>query len=105
MFGMPYISSPPTRSDRSNTVTAWPARLSCAAAQRPAGPDPITATFLPVRLAGASGLIPPSSQPLSAIEHSMFLIVTGGALMPSTHEPSQGAGHTRPVKSGKLLVL
>ncbi len=35
---------------------------------------------------------------------SMFLMVTGGALMPSTHEPSQGAGQTRPVNSGKLLV-
>ena len=39
------------------------------------------------------------------IAFSMFLIVTGGALMPSTHEPSHGAGHTRPVNSGKLLVL
>ena len=35
---------------------------------------------------------------------SMFLMVTGGSLMPSTHEPSHGAGHTRPVNSGKLLV-
>ena len=47
----------------------------------------------------------PSSQPLSMIEHSMFLIVTGGSLMPSTHEPSHGAGQTRPVNSGKLFVL
>jgi len=29
--------------------------------------------------------------------HSMFLMVTGGALMPSTHDPSHGAGQTRPV--------
>ena len=36
--------------------------------------------------------------------HSMFLMVTGGSLMPSTQDPSQGAGHTRPVNSGKLLV-
>src|SRR5690349_23867521 len=36
--------------------------------------------------------------------HSMFLIVTGGLLMPSTHDPSHGAGQTRPVNSGKLLV-
>ena len=34
---------------------------------------------------------------------SMFLMVTGGALMPSTHEPSHGAGHTRPVNSGKVV--
>ena len=45
-----------------------------------------------------------SSQPRSMIEHSMFLIVTGGSIEPSTQEPSQGAGHTRPVNSGKLLV-
>ena len=34
----------------------------------------------------------------------MFLIVTGSSLMPSTQDPSQGAGHRRPVKSGKLFV-
>jgi hypothetical protein len=32
-------------------------------------------------------------------------MVTAGALMPSTHEPSHGAGQTRPVNSGKLFVL
>ena len=40
-----------------------------------------------------------------SMAHSMDLIVTGGSLMPSTQEPSHGAGHTRPVNSGKLLVL
>jgi hypothetical protein len=104
MFGMPYISSPPMRSARSNTVTWWPARFSCAAAERPAGPDPTTATFLPVRRSGGSGTTQPSAKPLSMIEASMALIVTGGSMMPSTHEPSQGAGQTRPVNSGKLLV-
>ncbi len=49
MLGMPYMSRPPTRSARSKTVTEWPALLSCAAAHRPAGPEPTTATFLPVR--------------------------------------------------------
>ncbi len=65
----------------------------------------MTATFLPVRFAGGSGLTQPSSKPLSMIAHSMFLIVTGGSLMPSTHEPSQGAGQTRPVNSGKVVGL
>ena len=64
MFGMPYISRPPGRSARSSTVTLWPARLSCAAAASPAGPEPITATFLPVRCFGGSGTTQPSSQPL-----------------------------------------
>ena len=39
-------------SARSNTVTAWPAWLSCAAAASPAGPQPTTATRLPVRARG-----------------------------------------------------
>ena len=38
------------------------------------------------------------------IDTSIVLIVTGGSLMPKTHDPSHGAGHTRPVNSGKLLV-
>lgn len=38
------------------------------------------------------------------IEHSMLLIDTGFSIIPRTQEPSQGAGHTLPVNSGKLLV-
>ena len=38
------------------------------------------------------------------IETSTFLIVTGSWLMPSTQAVSHGAGHSRPVNSGKLLV-
>ena len=104
MFGMPYISSPPIRSARSKTVTRWPARLSWSAAARPAGPLPITATVNPVRASGGLGVIQPSSQARSAISSSMVLIVTGSPSMPTVHEPSHGAGQTRPVNSGKLFV-
>ena len=38
------------------------------------------------------------------ISYSMRSMATGSALMPSTQDPSQGAGHSRPVNSGKLLV-
>ncbi len=38
------------------------------------------------------------------IAHSIDLIVTGWSLMLSVHEASHGAGQTRPVNSGKLLV-
>jgi len=38
------------------------------------------------------------------IATSMFLIVTGSRLMPTTQAVSHGAGHSRPVNSGKLLV-
>ncbi len=38
------------------------------------------------------------------ISTSICLIVTGSSLMPSTQAASHGAGHSRPVNSGKLLV-
>ena len=92
------------RPARSNTVTEWPARLSWSAAERPAGPEPTTATERPVRTSGGRGVIQPSSQARSAISCSMVLIVTGSPLRPTVHEPSHGAGQTRPVNSGKLFV-
>src|SRR2546421_1053112 len=92
------------RSERSRTLTRWPARLSCWAAARPAGPEPTTAIRLPVRAAGGSGATQPSSKARSTMVTSTALIVTGSSLMPSTHEPSHGAGHRRPVNSGKLFV-
>ena len=62
------------------------------------------ATVLPVRTGGTSGPIQPSSKALSMMETSMALMVTGSPLRPAVQEPSQGAGQTRPVNSGKLLV-
>ena len=94
------------RSARSKTVTVWPARLSCAGAgqaRRARADDRDLLAGALLRAARAT--TQPSSKPLSMIAHSMLLMVTGGSLMPSTHEPSQGAGQTRPVNSGKLLVL
>ena len=92
------------RSSRSKTVTEWPTLFNWAAAARPAGPEPTIATLLPVRVAGGLGAIQPSSKPRSTIAFSMFLIVTAGSVIPSTQAPSQGAGQTRPVNSGKLFV-
>ena len=56
--GMPYRSSPPGSSARSNTATVWPARVSCWAAASPAGPEPTTATVLPVCHSGGCGRHP-----------------------------------------------
>ena len=81
-----------------------PARVSCWAAANPAGPEPTTATVLPVSAAGGSGTTQPSSKALSMISTSTCLMVTGSWLMPSTQDASHGAGHSRPVNSGKLLV-
>ena len=36
--------------------------------------------------------------------HSIVLMVTGVSMMFSVHDASHGAGQTRPVNSGKLLV-
>jgi hypothetical protein len=64
----------------------------------------MTAIFLPVFRAGRSGTTQPSSNPRSAIAASMVLIVTGWSIRFSVHDASHGAGQTRPVTSGKLLV-
>ena len=101
MFGMPYMSKPPMRSARSKTVTRWPAliELRRAGQARRAGTDhgDFLAGARRRRLGGRSN---PRRKPLSIMAHSMFLIVTGGLLIPSTQEPSHGAGQTRPVNSG-----
>ena len=85
-------------------MTSWPARASCCAAASPAGPEPTTATFLPVRTVGGCGTTQPISQALSMMACSIDLMPTGSSLMLSTQAASHGAGHTRPVNSGKLLV-
>lgn len=64
----------------------------------------MTATVLPERRSGAWGATSPLSHALSMMETSTFLMVTAGWLMPSTHADSHGAGHRRPVNSGKLFV-
>ncbi len=101
---MPNRSRPPGASARSYTVTVCPARVSCCAAASPAGPAPTTATVRPVSTAGGSGRTQPDASAQSAISTSTCLIVTGSELMPSTQALSHGAGHSRPVNSGKLLV-
>src|ERR1700749_2882616 len=63
------------------------------------------ATFLLLRYFGGEGAIHPISKPRSMMAHSTDLIPTGSSLIPRTQAPSQGAGHTRPVNSGKLLVI
>ena len=81
-----------------------PARVSCCAAARPAGPEPITATVLPVKRSGAIGFTLPASNASSIVRSSICLIVTASRLIATTHAVSHGAGHRRPVNSGKLLV-
>ena len=63
------------------------------------------ATVLPVRVGGGQAVTRPSSNARSTIESSIDLMVTDSRSMASTHDPSHGAGHSRPVHSGKLFVL
>ena len=97
------LRRPPTLSFLSKTETQCPAWLSCAAAASPAGPLPTTATRLPVRKGGGCGDTSPFSKAVSTIVFSMFLMFTGGALMPNTHAPSHGAGHTLPATYNTLI--
>ena len=62
------------------------------------------ATRLPVLVSGGCGLTQPAAKALSAMVHSIDLMVTGTSMMLSVQAASQGAGQTRPVTSGKLLV-
>ena len=105
ILGIPYISRPPTRSLRSNTVTEWPLLFSWSAAASPAGPEPTTATFLPVRMEGGFGRAYPQSYAFSIMARSFSFTVTGSPFRPQVHAASQGAGHTLDVNSGKLLVF
>ena len=71
----------------------------------PAGPAPTTATLRPVSTSGGWGMTQPSSQARSMIEFSICLIVTASpSRISSTQAASHGAGHRRPVNSGKLFV-
>ena len=92
------------RSARSKTVTSCPARVSCWAAASPAGPEPTTATDWPVENDAVTGVTQPASHACSTIVSSTDLMLTGSSEIPRTHAPSQGAGHSRPVNSGKLFV-
>ncbi len=71
----------------------------------PAGPAPTTATERPVSTTGGCGTTQPSAHARSMIVFSICLIVTASpSLISSTHDASHGAGHSRPVNSGKLFV-
>src|SRR3954471_15701925 len=103
--GTPKRTRPPAASSRSSSVTACPSRRSCCAAAMPAGPLPTTATDMPVSCCGGCGTTQPSDHARLTIAFSICLIVTASpSRISSTHDASHGAGHRRPVNSGKLLV-
>mgnify|MGYP007014994129 CR=1 FL=1 len=50
--GITFLTTPPRFSDFSNTVTGTPALERYIAQESPAGPPPITATFLSILASG-----------------------------------------------------
>ena len=103
MFGMPYIKS--RRADRrAHRRDGVSGSYLIVRHARPAGPEPMTATDLPFWSQGY-WYYPAFVKASVNNGTSMFLMVTAGSVIPNTQAPSQGAGQTRPVNSGKLLVL
>ena len=101
-----------------NAVTQKPARLGPSLedmhvmagarellrAGQPGGTRTDDGDFLAGLSTAVSGWIQPCSMARSAMAHSMVLMVTGLSSMLSVQDASHGAGQTRPVTSGKLLV-
>ena len=69
-FGMPYRRMPPGTGQKSNTVQRAPASVSSSATARPAGPEPMIATFSPVSGAISGSGTPPFSRWKSAMNDS-----------------------------------
>ncbi len=106
--GMPYISTPPAACRASNMVTLCPSLARSAAQVSPAGPEPITATFLPV--GGASWVgdlfsLWPRSQ--SATYLSMRPMAMGAFFLPSVQTCSHcvSCGQTLPQMAGRAFLL
>ena len=90
---------PPRYSCSSKIVTAWPIFASWYAQERPAGPPPITATFLPVG-AGAAGNARLLAIAYSPRKCSTELMPTWSSTSLRLQPVSHGAGHTRPITEG-----
>jgi len=88
----------------SKTVTSWPARASCCAAARPAGPEPTMATRLPVRICSRLGFDKAFLK--GAVDNALLDLPDGDGRLAdaSTHAALAGSGTERPVKLGKIVV-
>ena len=81
-----------------------PLRLSDSAETSPEGPLPTTAIFFPLRVFGITGCTNPAAKAFSMIIFSHWRIITASSLTPQQQDPSQSAGQTLQVNSGKKLV-
>ena len=94
------------RSSRSNTVTSCPGARELLRGGEAGGAGADDGDLLARLDARETLRTAPSSasNARSMMPRSTSLMVTGSSSMLSTHDASQGAGQTRPVTSGKLLV-
>ena len=63
----------------------------------------MTATVLPVRTSGGLAVTQPSSNARSMMATSIYLIVTGSSLMPSTHDTLAGRGTQTSGELGEIV--
>ena len=82
--GIPYDKTPPALWSASKIVTSYPSFARSPAHVSPAGPEPITATFLPFFVSALAGLIP-FSLAVSATKRSSLPIETASPLIPRIH--------------------
>ena len=80
----PYPVGPLLWWKRSNTVTRWPALLSCAAALKPAGPEPMTATLLAGAFLGRLGH-DPAVFPAVINDRALDVLDRDGGLVHAEH--------------------
>ncbi len=99
--------TPPGSERSSNTVTAYPSFASSAAQDRPAGPEPTTATF-----SGRAGFFARGSKPIchecSTRNRWIFPIAIGRTMPVALHSFShrRAVGHSTPqAPPSALLVL
>ena len=102
--GMPVVHQPAGFGVLLEQVHVVTGAGELLGAGHAAGPEPTTAIVLPVLCGAGCGMTQRHLKARSAIAHSMVLIATGLLSMLSVQDASHGAGQTRPVTSGKLLV-
>ncbi len=90
----------------SNMVISCPSLTRSAATVKPAGPAPITATFLPVGSA-FGGITAPFSRSQSARKRSRRPMLTGSPILPMTHLlwHCTSCGQTLPQTAGRAFLV
>ena len=104
LAGTPYLITPPGSGIASKTSTSNPCLASSAAQLKPAGPEPITATFVP--LAGLFSRGEKSMFQLCSIRARWIAPILMGSPMPvalHSFSHSSGVGQSTPQAPPRML--